>query len=461
MFAESLVLLLSLYGQTPDSSIERALPVKYYHQVTRKAERVTEKIDYQSLNAVNTLLEREERMKRKLARVDQNAADRIFQSPIDSLRQLSAKLQHKLPLQNALNNHNESLDSLANTLSFLRGNKLLTGAGDMSRLEGADQAVKSLEEKFQSSDQVGAFLQAQKVMLNEQLSSYGSLAGELRALNQQAYYYTQQLNEYKALLHDRKRAEAKAMAALQQLPAYKQFMAQHSQLAMLLNLQGAATSQSLEGLQTRNAVEQTIQQRLGGAGAAAVTQQMDAAREQLQSLKSKYAGLNNVGEMPDFKPKEMKTKSLRQRLEFGANVQFQKSTVYFPTTGDFAGQAAYKFSKKGSAGLGLSYRLGMGNGFKDIHFTSQGLGLRSFMDWQMKGSIYVNGGFEENYNATFGNLGDLRHFRNWTGSALAGISKKYQISPKMKGNVMLLYDFLWAMHNPTTQPLVLRMGYAF
>ena len=189
----------------------------------------------------------------------------------------------------------------------------------------------------------------------------------------------------------------------------------------MFNLQGsAATAQSLEGLQTRSAVEQLIQQRLGGdAGAgAAVSQQMDAARNQMNELKDKFPNLNNAGEIPNFKPNEMKTKSLLQRLEFGANIRFQKSTLYFPTTADVAGQVAYKFSKNGSFGLGASYKLGMGTGFNHIRFNSQGIGLRSFLDWKIKGTIYANGGFEENYSTPFGSVSELYKLNAWTSSAL-------------------------------------------
>lgn len=459
------MLLLSLVKQPCDTAITqsqpaRVVPARYYTQVTQKANKVARNLDRQSMLAINALLEREQRMQNLLARTNPEAAARIFQAPVDSLRQLKTKLQHKLPLGGGLKIHNETIDSLASTLDFLKGSKALGGVGRAGGLESTSEAVKALEERFQSADQVRAFLQVQKAALNEQLASYSTLGQEFKALNQQAYYYSQQLNEYKELLHDRKRAEAKALAALQQLPAYRNFMTQHSQLAALFNLQGGGGSQSLAGLQTRNAVERVIQQRLAGADASAVTQQMDAARGELQTLKDKYAGLNNAGEMPDFKPKDLKTKRLRQRLEFGANTQFEKSSRFFPTTADIAGQVAYKFSKNGSVGFGASYKLGMGT-INHVQFTSQGIGIRSFLEWKIKQSLYINGGFEENYNVPFSNLSNLYSMRYWTGSALLGVSKKVQLNTKLKANVMLLYDFLWSNHVPVTQPVILRMGYNF
>ncbi|TWV99457.1 hypothetical protein [Chitinophaga pinensis] len=157
------------------------------------------------------------------------------------------------------------------------------------------------------------------------------------------------MNEYKAVLKDKKKAEAKAMELMKKIPAYNDFLKKNSQLASMFNLGagGNNVAQSLEGLQTRAQVEQMIQQRLGSDPAArqAVGQQMDQARTQLNELKEKFPDLDNAGDMPDFKPNPMKTKSFLQRLEFGGNIQFQKSTRYFPTTSDIAAQVGYKFQK--------------------------------------------------------------------------------------------------------------------
>ncbi len=149
------------------------------------------------------------------------------------------------------------------------------------------------------------------------------------------------------------------MELLQKLPAYKDFMARNSQIARLFNLAssggGGNVEQQLEGLQTRAQVEQLIQERIGGGGpnaSQAIRQQMDAARSQMDELKKQFPDLDNAGEMPDFKPNEMKTKSFLSRLEFGTNVQFQRSNQFFPSTGDFAGQVGYRFNKNGIIGMG-------------------------------------------------------------------------------------------------------------
>ncbi|MGE7774245.1 hypothetical protein ACQKLP_05955 [Chitinophaga sp. NPDC101104] len=130
------------------------------------------------------------------------------------------------------------------------------------------------------------------------------------------------------------------MELLQKVPAYKDFISRNSQIARLFSQLrgngGVNPEQLLEGLQTRVQVEQLIQQQLSSGGpnaSQAIRQQMDAARSQMNELRNRFPDLDNAAEMPDFQPNEMKTKSFMQRLEFGCNVQFQRSNQFFPSTG--------------------------------------------------------------------------------------------------------------------------------
>ncbi len=473
---------LAVHAQTADSTMQRPfqqadstahvvaqVPDKYLSQVTAKSRKMEQQVDKRSQKALNQLSRQEKKMQAKMAKIDSAAAKNIFSKSIDSLGSLKARLQGKAGKYNpaALGaNYNGYLDTLQNSLSFLKGAKGLTGGAE-DKLNGSLQSVQDLQSRLQQAEEIKAYIRERREQLKEQLAQYAGFTKDLQNINKEAYYYSQQLKEYKELLKDKKKAEQKALETLKKLPAYNDFLQKHSQLASLFNLSGGAgadVAQSLEGLQTRNQVEQLIQQRLGGGGPdarAAVSQQMSQARAQFDQLKSKFPDVDNAADMPDFKPNEMKTKSFLQRLEFGGNMQFQRSSQYFPTTSDIAGQVAYKFHKNGSAGLGAAYKLGMGTGFNDIRFSSQGMGLRSFLDWKLKGTFFVNGGFEENYNTNFQNVNQLENISNWQGSALLGISKKYKINSKLKGNIILLYDFLYNQHVPRTDPIKLRLGYNF
>lgn len=447
-----------------DSSIQKTqqLPEKYLSDVKKKSDKVEQQVNKRADKALSRLMKQEKKMKARLWKVDSVAAKNIFTRSIDSMGSLKSGLKSKVTSK--LPGGSSYLDSLGGSLKFLEGKGELLGSSK-GKLAGAAGSLESLQGKLQQADQIKAYIREHKKQLKEQLAQYAGFTKDLQKINKEAYYYGQQVNEYKSMLKDRKKAEAKAMELLKKMPAYNDFLRKNSQIASLFNLGagGNNTAQSLEGLQTRSQVEQMIQQRLGNSpdARAAVGQQMDQARSQLNELKSKFPDLDNAGDMPDFKPNPMKTKSFIQRLEFGGNIQFQKSNRYFPTTADIAGQIGYKFHKNGTAGIGMSYKLGMGTGWNDIAISHQGVGIRSFVDWKLKGTFFINGGFEENYVSTITHASQLKNWEGWQGSALLGISKKYKISAKLKGNIILLYDFLAKHNNPPTSPIKLRIGYTF
>lgn len=460
---------IDIAGKTKDSLVQKttAIPGKYLSQVKQKSDKMERQITRRSEKSLSRFMKQEDKIKRRLGKIDSLKANNLFSHSIDSMGSLKARMQGKLgKYSGALTQSGGPyLDSLSNSLSFLKDSKGLLdkSKGITDKLNGSLKSVDNLKDKLQQAEQIKAYIRERKQLLKEQLSQYTGFTKDLQKMNKEAYYYAQQLKEYKEVFKDKKKAEQKAMEVIKKLPAFTDFMQKHSQLASLFNIQGAtASAQSLEGLQTRSQVEQLIQQRIGSGpnASAAVSQQMAEARSKFDELKSKFPDLDNAAEMPDFKPNEMKTKSFMQRLEFGSNVQFQRSNKFFPTTGDLAGQVAYKFHKNGSTGIGLSYKLGMGTGFDNIQFSGQGMGIRSFIDWKLKGTFFMNGGYEQNYQPDYAGVPEGLG-QKWTQSGLIGISKKYKINSKLKGNMMVLFDFLYNQHVPRTDPVKVRLGYNF
>lgn len=194
---------------------------------------------------------------------------------------------------------------------------------------------------------------------------------------------------------------------------------------------------------------------------------MQEAQAQMQDLKSKVQQYrsgsygNGEGEMPDFKVNEQKTKTFLQRIEWGGNMQTTKGNFYFPVTSDIGLSAGYKINDKSTIGIGASYKVGLGQSWQNINFSHQGVGLRTFIDVKLKGSLWISGGGELNYRNEFRHIDVLKDLNAWQQSALLGISRKFKMGKKMKGNTQLLYDFLWKQQIPRTQAVVFRIGYNF
>jgi hypothetical protein len=299
------------------------------------------------------------------------------------------------------------------------------------------------------------------------------MGNALKQFNQDAYYYSAQISEYRAALNDPDKAEQKAIALLNQLPAFRQFMQQNSLLASLFGAPGstASNAMAMPGLQTRSAVQQLLQTQLstsGAGGQAVIQQNIQAAQAQLNALKDKISKLGGGGSSdimppPGFKPNGQKTKTFLQRLEFGSNIQTQKSGAFFPTTTDFGFSVGYKLSGTSTVGIGASYKLGWGTDIQHIAISSQGIGFRSYTEIKIKGSFYASGGFEYNYQQAFARLQEIYSLNAWSKSGLLGISKIVSVKSKMfkKTKLQLLWDFLSYSQRPVTQPLKFRVGYNF
>jgi hypothetical protein len=229
---------------------------------------------------------------------------------------------------------------------------------------------------------------------------------------------------------------------------------------------------SLAGLQTRASVNLLIQNQLSSGGPNAQQQlqnNLQQAQSQLNELKNKIlnsplgaGGGSSDDVIPEnFKPNSQKTKSFLQRVELGTNFQSQKSTNYFPVTSDIGLSVGYKLNDNSIIGIGASYKLGWGSGWNNIRLSSQGAGIRSFIDWKIKGSFWITGGYEQNYKTAFRYIDQLRNYSAWQTSGLIGLSKTVSVKTKFfkKTKLQLLWDFLSYRQVPRGQPVVFRVGY--
>lgn len=464
-------ILTALCTQAQGDTASASSPVsnKYLEQVNAKAGRLEQKLDKQSQKIIAQFLKQENKLKRKLARKDSAAATAVFGDAKERYNGLQQKLVGTQNLQQYI----PSLDTLSSSLKFLQQNpQLMSITKDgPAKLKEAMNKVNSLQSELQKAEEIKKFLKERKQYLKDQLNKLG-LAKELKKLNKQAYYYSAQVNEYKQLLKDHKKAEQKAIELLSKTKLFKDFLRKNSQLASLFRLPGDPNDPtamvSLAGLQTRAQVNGLIQQQVAAGGPSAqaqFSQNMQQAQGQLNELKSKLTKLGGRDEgldMPDgFKPNGQRTKSFFQRIELGANIQSQKSNGYFPVTSDIALTAGYKLNDNSIIGIGMSYKMGWGENIRNIKITHQGIGLRSFIEWKLKGSFWLAGGYEMNYRSGFGQFAELRDRSAWQESGLIGLSKVVDLRSKIlkKTKVQLLWDFLSYRQVPRTSAVVFRIGY--
>jgi exonuclease VII small subunit len=471
----SLCLFLLLLQLNPakaqDSSAINAvigLPDKFNGIVSGKADEAAASITKQTDKYLSKLQKEEAKLYKKLYKIDSVAANNIFTKSQERYEQLKNKVKDKTgKIRNGGGGYLPWLDTMNTALKFLEQQDGAIGkiAGAGKDVKAAMGKVKEFERQLKEAENIKELIKQRKQYLNEALKKY-NLGNALKKYNKEAWYYAQQLNEIKEVWQDPSKIEAKAIGLLRKLPAFEKFFQQFGELAGVFTIpQDYATN--MNGLQTVSMVQNQLQNRIAAIGPNAqqtVQQNIQAAQASLTQIRNR---INQFGQsqgsldMPDFKPNIQRTKSFKQRLEYGSNFQTVKSTTFFPLTSDLGLSLGYKLSDKSIIGIGGSYKLGWGKDIRHIRLSHQGIGLRTYGEWKLKGNFYISGGAEWNYRYEFRNFSVLNDFSGWQKSALVGLSKKYSIGKKWKGNVQVLFDFLYKKQIPQTQPVVFRTGYTF
>jgi hypothetical protein len=466
------VFILSIFLLNAQDSLLKISP-DYLDKVSAKVDKAGQALNKKTERALLKMEKEEKRLNEKLAKIDSLAAKKLFSATEKKYAELRDKLNKKAEQLNPenLSSYVPYLDTLKTTLSFLetKGNSLLSQSSPTKeKLRNTISKVNNLNSELAKVQSIQQYLRERRQYLKEQLSQFG-MVKQLKKMNKELFYYGEELKELKETLKDPKKIEAKALAVLRELPVFKKFMQQNSQLASLFSMPGGSNADpaSFAGLQTRASVQQFIQTSLpinGGNGQQFLTQQLQSGNSQLSKQKNsiRFPELaENYGEMPDFKPNMQKSKSFLKRLEYGANIQFGKTNHFLPNTGELAVSIGYKLNDKGIVGIGSSYKLGLGTGINHIKFTHQGFGMRSYIDWKIKGGFYISGGYEKNNLPQLNNVVAPIRLSTWQESGLIGISKKYPVGKKRKGNFQVLFDFLSYKNIPRSQPILIRTGINF
>ncbi|MCW3109999.1 MAG: hypothetical protein JWQ09_4505 [Segetibacter sp.] len=450
------------YGQ--DKQHEVISSSKFYNAINNQVLSLQKKIEKKTLKTLNQLQKQEGKLQKKLSIKDSLAAKALFAD--NKYKQLAGELKNSVS-NNKLEEYIPQLDSLKTSLKFLNETKTITSklpTGFSDKLKAANTNIEGLESKLQQAANIKSYIKERRQYLKGELEKFGMLK-DMEKMNKEAFYYQQQINEYKEILKDPKKIQQRAIAELRKLPAFTEFMKKNSQLAQLFRIpDNYGSPQALAGLQTRASVQSQLQGRFVSTGVNPqqyLQQQMGAAQAELSKLKDKInkaGGGSSDMEMPDFKPNSQKTRSFLKRIEYGANVQSQKTNTFLPVTSDLALTAGYKLNDKSVIGIGASYKLGWGNGWQHIKLSNEGIGLRSYVDMKVKGSIWISGGYEQNYQDAFTKINQLKDLNAWQTSGLIGLTKKYKISKKTN-NIQLLWDFLSYQQVPKRQAILFRIGY--
>lgn len=455
--------------QSSDSlEISSRLSSKYINSIGDRSESIKSKMDQSTEKYLDGLKKQEQVLQTKLNKIDPAAAERIFQGSGQAYDKLQNDLKNNSAnMLNSYGRYVPGIDTAITALKFLQQGALANPkiAGQVTQIKSALGKVQGLEDQFKKADNVEDFIRQRKEYLNQQLSSY-NLGGSLQQYNQKAFYYSQQVADLKQDWQDPSRMEQKALQVLNKLPFFQDFMKKNSLIAGLFNIPDNYSTAGIAGLQTRDQVQQMMQQQMtmmGPNGSTTAQQNILDAQSSLTSLRDRIMKTGSGGDMPDSKNNTQRTRSLLKRLEYGVSAQNNPSTYFLPVSTSFSFTVGLKINDKSSAGVGLDYLVGWGHPIQHIKISNQGIGFRSYLDVQIKGSFYASGGYEMNYMSTFRSVNQITADHLWKPSGLIGISKIILIKSNLvkKTKLQLLWDLLGYSNYPKTNPLVFKIGYVF
>ncbi len=477
-------------AQSADSVIGKALnfPSRLFSHIQSKTANLDKQLSRQTEKMLKRMQQKEAQMAKRLEEKDSLGAKQLFANSQSEY----AILLHKLSSDSGSRHFQPSgqyqpyVDSLQGSLSFLKLNpQLVAGsAGSLpanlqNDLHGAATGLVRAQAKIQLATEAKAFVQQRKQLINQYIAQHVNvqniLSKPFSAMNQETYYYGQRLQQYRDMLNSPDKLEKQALAKLSGLPAFQMFMKNNSQLSGLFKIPGSgggvtsSTAQPIPGLQTHSQVSQQVQGQVsasGDAGMGVLQSKLQSAQSQLNSYKNKLSQLGagaSSGDVPDFRPNDQKTKTLWHRLEYGANFQTTHTNYYYPIVTDLGLSLGYRLGHGRVIGVCASYKMGWGSGINHISISSQGVGLRSFLQLPIKNSFSATGGFEYNYTTPFTSYQQLKQLQYWTKSGLVGITKTVSMKSRVfkKTQLQLLWDFLSYQQVPKTQPILFRVGYVW
>ncbi len=479
------------------STISTKLATTFAAQVADKTDKYYRRISDKTEKTLEKLAKFENRIKTLLQKASPETAARLFDNQPTFAAVLARYREGKAIAMQYGKKYDEYRDKLVGTMGYLAAPDTSSlsllqrrrataeneakkraspqpspvGEGDAENeaktVLAAKEKLLRLDTLVNNTEAVQQFIKERKQQLISQAMQFIGKSKWLQKINKESYYYVETLRNYREIFSDSKKAEETALTILNKIPAWREFIQKNSVLAGLFAVPGGGAGQSLAGLQTRASVQNLITQNFG-SGPNAMQQLRDnvqAAQSQLNQLKDKIlqaGGGSSSDDLPDFKPNNQKSKTFLQRLELGSNLQHQRSSSFLPVTSDIGLSVGYKLNDRSVAGVGMSGKVGWGKNIQNIRISGEGVGFRSFFNWKLKsrGSFWLSGGAEMNYQSRFYSTAILNNFNNWQQSALIGVMKKYSVGKKIKGSMSILYDALYNQQVPARQPVVFRVGYS-
>lgn len=214
----------------------------------------------------------------------------------------------------------------------------------------------------------------------------------------------------------------------------------------------------LKGKDKKELVSEALMrgQKLAGEHFKGHEDLLASAQKGLSQVKAGKINFGNAENMEIIKSNSLEGKGLGERLVIGGNLQITRQEEY--TGIDFSPVLGYRWNKKYMWGIGGTYRAKVNEDERSLLKDEQVYGGRFYMEYNIS-RFFLHGEYEMISHAKVDPNTDHVTRINAPG-AMLGVGVNYSFMKNIKGNIMLLYNFL---HDPLTspydKPFMFRFGF--
>lgn len=447
-----------------------------------------QRISRQQAKMLCKLQRQERRLTARLKRTDSTAYARLQSQHLtyDSITTI-AKANTGKNIQRFSQKRHPVIDTLKGIYNFLQSQ-----AGNVNNTEvtGNRNELSELQGKLNYQQYINELI-SQRTNALQSIS--GNNLGILKSIQKQVFYGKAKMKAYQQMAEDPGKLEEKALEYLQGQLDFEQAITQSTQTGGMQGMNNASP-EDLEkmGYQTKRQVTQRLQQQLGDQygnmqqqvggqvqdwqqnrtvnSIKNTTDNIRETRNSLQQNQQAIGQLRNDGRQPLFKVNPMRGLPLSQRIEKQYNWQTTRPTLDGkPALLELAAMAGFKHTPNLSYGVGIATSIGLGQNWNNIRFSFEGLGLRSYAQWQWKYGFGAYAGYERVYkkaafitdqqqpNTELQSLATAHNTATYSESVLIGLTKRYKLNSKWDGSMQLLYD-VWWKEKGLRSPIVLRFA---
>jgi len=216
---------------------------------------------------------------------------------------------------------------------------------------------------------------------------------------------------------------------------------------------------NMDKFQTNDFVKEKLQakvEEIKKAGGKTLQERFNEAQGKLDKAKQKFNAIDRPeGSRAGQNP--YKGKPFVKRLIFGGNLQVNRQA---PTSLDAALQLSYLMNARTRLGIGGSYRINFGDNILNPNFDQQVIGTRSFLDYTVFRSVFLEATYELN-SADVLSQDNIAQGRQWVQSGMLGAGNRFTLPKGIKANVTTLYNFFHDQRSPNPSPWVVRLGFEF